>query len=158
MKKLKKEVSTTDKDQMEVDVCFQEHGKVSKPQESCVLTNRDRDQIHKENTEKLKSMTENEILEERNKLIATMDPAIIAFLKSRRKELEITEAGTAGISELNDAGKNINIEEITATSTILKQLEVEKWIHFGSVETNKLAWMKDVIMPKVTADEKYEAR
>lgn len=41
--------------------------------------------IHQENVMKLASMTPAEIEEERRKLLTTMDPSIVEFLKSRRK-------------------------------------------------------------------------
>uniref|UniRef100_A0A8D2KXG8 RNA polymerase II associated protein 1 n=1 Tax=Varanus komodoensis TaxID=61221 RepID=A0A8D2KXG8_VARKO len=39
--------------------------------------------IHKENVEKLQSMTEEQILEEQKRLLAQLDPGVVAFLKSR---------------------------------------------------------------------------
>ncbi|XP_066487834.1 RNA polymerase II-associated protein 1 isoform X2 [Tiliqua scincoides] len=40
--------------------------------------------IHKENLERLQSMSEDQILEEQKRLLAHLDPSLVAFLKSRR--------------------------------------------------------------------------
>ncbi|XP_033001534.1 RNA polymerase II-associated protein 1 isoform X1 [Lacerta agilis] len=40
--------------------------------------------IHKENVEKLQSMSQEQILEEQKRLLAQLDPSLLAFLKSRR--------------------------------------------------------------------------
>ncbi|OXB56545.1 hypothetical protein ASZ78_007255 [Callipepla squamata] len=40
--------------------------------------------IHKENLEKLQSMSQEEILKEQERLLAQLDPSLVAFLKSRR--------------------------------------------------------------------------
>lgn len=122
---------------------------INLPSESIILSGRDRDQIHQQNLDILKTMSEQEIIEEREKLMATMDPAIVAFLKTKRKELETTQTQPPPITEKHD----IKIEEIE----LLKQPEADKWIHFDSIETSKLAWMKTIEIPKNTSDS-YEAR
>lgn len=157
MKKLKKDKCQEDSP-MDVDAV--KIGTPKWPSGSCILTGTDKDQIHEENMEKLKSMPENEILEEREKLLATMDPAIVAFLKSRRKELKKVEATEVpSISCLNQAGRDTNLEDIEASVQLLNQPESEKWLHFDIVETNKLAWMKDVFVSKSAENKKeYEAR
>lgn len=128
------------------------------PDKSYILTGADGETIHAENVRKIQSMSEKEILEERNKLLATMDPAIVAFLKSRRKKLKIEETAMPSISNLNQAGRDINVEDIEAPVQLLSQPESEKWIHFDVIETNKLAWMKDVITCKSNEKKQYEAR
>lgn len=132
---------------------------INLPSKSYILSGRDKEQIHKQNVELLKAMSEKEIVEEREKLMTTMDPAIVAFLKSKRKEIveAKTQTSVSTISDLNEAGKEIKIEEIKAFSALLQQPEADKWIHFDTVETNKLAWMKDVDIPKKQEDQ-YEAR
>lgn len=153
MKKLRKEES---REKMEADDS-QVPAKINLPSESYILNGRDKVQIHKQNIEVLKTMSEKEILEEREKLLTTMDPAIVAFLKSRRKELEATTSA-APIAELNEAGNDVKVEEIEASAELLNQPEADKWINFHSVETNKLAWMKNIEIPKDDIKDKYEAR
>lgn len=123
------------------------------PSESYILSGRDRDQIHKQNLDILKTMSEEEIIEEQQKLIATIDPAIVAFLKTKRKELENTQTNLPTISQIHETESEIKIEEIE----LLKQPDADKWIHFDSIETSKFAWMKTIEIPSNTSDT-YEAR
>ncbi|KAJ8917851.1 hypothetical protein NQ315_010764 [Exocentrus adspersus] len=129
----------------------------SLPSQSYVLTGSDSKQIHEENLQVMKSMTEQEILEERQKLIATMDPAIVAFLKSRRKK-EVLQNRNPTIKEQNTAFGNIQVEEIETPAELLKQPTAERWLNFDTVETSKLAWMKDVDIPEINKSKQFEAR
>lgn len=153
MKKLKKNNENT-ATKMEVD----EHKDINVPSSSCIVTGSEKDKIHLENVEKLKTMSEKDILEEKERLIATMDPAIVAFLKSRREKTKFAAASTNTIAEKNEAGKDVDIEEIEASKEILHQPKSEKWIHFNNVETSKLAWMKDIKVSKTDIKKEYEAR
>lgn len=127
------------------------------PNKSFILTGSDSNQIHQENLDLMKQMTEAEIIEEREKLIATMDPAIVAYLKSKRKR-EVQENRNPTIKEQNEAADDIIVEEIETTADLLTQPKSEKWLNFDTVETNKLAWMKNIDIPKIIKSEKYEAR
>lgn len=158
MKKIKRDEPQEEK--MEInDSNTKDKIMINLPGESFILSGRDKEQIHKQNVELLKTMSEQEILEEKQKLMASMDPAIVAFLKSKRKEMEATATTSlTPIAELNEAGRDIKIEELAASSELLQQPEADKWIHFNNIEMNKLAWMKDVDIPKLQKDDKYEAR
>lgn len=159
MKKLKSESHQQENtEKMEVDNNTMIKIKPKIPDKSYILTGTDKDQIHNENMEKLKSMSEKEILEEKEKLLASLDPAIVAFLKSRRKELKVAETDVPSISNLNQAGRHTNLEDIEASVQLLNQPESEKWLHFDVVETNKLAWMKDVAVAETIKKKEYEAR
>lgn len=125
--------------------------------QSYILTGSDSKQIHEENLEVMKSMSEEEILEEREKLMSTMDPAIIAFLKSRRKK-EVIKNRNPTIKEQNMAAENITLEEIETPAELLMQPNAEKWLNFNIVEANKLTWMKDVDIPKIDKSKQFEAR
>lgn len=119
-----------------------------------VLLKEDLESMHQKNLDKLTSMTKNEIIEEREQLIATTDPAIIAFLRDRRhKKLKVETRPS--IAEQNKAA---TVEDIVIPTEILKDLHAEKWLNFDVLEINKLAWMKDVDLPKIKEDGKYEAR
>lgn len=149
MKKLKKNNENTET-HMEVDNDV--------PSSSCIITGSEKDQIHLENVEKLKTMSEKEILEEKERLIATMDPAIVAFLRSKREKTKFAAKCSNTIAEKNEAGKGVDVEEIEASKEILHQPKSEKWIHFNNVETSKLAWMKDIKVSKPDNKKEYEAR
>ncbi|KAJ7403158.1 RNA polymerase II-associated protein 1 [Pitangus sulphuratus] len=68
-------------------------GDFSTSQRSCLITGKglgsqkseqEAEAIHKENLEKLRSMSEEEILQEQARLLAQLDPSLVAFLKSQR--------------------------------------------------------------------------
>lgn len=127
------------------------------PLKSYILSGSDSAQIHEENLNVMKNMTEDEIREEREKLIETLDPAILAYLKSRRKN-EVLQNRNPTIKEQNEAAAHVKMEEIETASEILGQPKAEKWLNFDVVEINKLAWMKDIDIPKLKKSEKFEAR
>ncbi|KAF2882598.1 hypothetical protein ILUMI_23566 [Ignelater luminosus] len=126
------------------------------PQQSYILTGNEKDEIHKQNVEILKQMSEKDILEERNKLLSTMDPAIVAFLRAKRKDEN--QSRTVSIAEQNEAAENISIEEIESSKEIVTHPEAEKWLNFDRIETGKLAWMTEFEIPKVEKGKTYEAR
>lgn len=129
----------------------------SLPTKSYILTETERAQIHEDNLNIMKGMTEEEIKEEREKLIASMDPAIIMYLKSRRKK-EILQNRNPTIKEQNQAAEDVNIEELETPSEILARPKADKWLNFDVVETNKLAWMKNIDIPNIKKSGKFEAR
>lgn len=153
MKKLRKN-NENGGTEMEVD----EQKDINVPSSSTIVTGSEKDQIHLENVQKLKTMSEKDILEEKERLIATMDPAIVAFLRSKREKNKFAAVTTNAIAEKNEAGKDVDVEEIEASKEILHQPKSEKWIHFNNVETSKLAWMKDIKISKTENKKEYEAR
>lgn len=126
------------------------------PEQSYILQGQESRQIHEENLRLLSGMSQEEIIKERQKLIETMDPAIIAYLKSKRAKQKV-ETRNPSIKEQNEAA-DVDIEEIETPAELLKQPKAEKWLNFDVVESNKLAWMKNVVVPKIEKDKQYEAR
>lgn len=127
------------------------------PSKSYILNGSDSGQIHEENLNIMRNMTEEEIKEERNRLFETMDPAIIAYLKSKRKK-EIVQNNNPTIQEQNEAAEDVKLEDIDMATEVLAQPKSEKWLNFDIVESNKLAWMKNVDIPNMKNFENYEAR
>lgn len=126
------------------------------PSKSYILTGSDSHQIHEENLNIIRSMTEEEIIEEREKIMTTMDPAIIAYLKSRRKK--VLQNHNPTIKEQNETANDINLEELESPSEILTNPKAEKWLNFDVIEANKLAWMKNINIPQIKKSDKFEAR
>ncbi|KAM6068682.1 RNA polymerase II-associated protein 1 isoform 4-T6 [Theristicus caerulescens] len=130
--------------------------------------------IHKENLEKLRSMSEEEILQEREKLLAQLDSSLVAFLKSRRggnegqkKELKmeqnrleefveslpVSQHGVGSSLSLQESGleESVRKEEnmkIEITEDDLPVKPKKEWIHMDNVEFEKLEWMKDLPSPR----------
>ncbi|KAL3269976.1 hypothetical protein HHI36_009031 [Cryptolaemus montrouzieri] len=124
---------------------------------SKILSDADKDEIHLKNIDVLKTMPESEILEEKERLLSTMDPAIISFLKARRRE-QIPKSSNPSITKQNEAGHNINIDKLMATAEILDNPDAEKWLNFDLLETHKLAWMKEIEVAKIDKSRAFEAR
>uniref|UniRef100_A0A8D0KX28 RNA polymerase II associated protein 1 n=1 Tax=Strix occidentalis caurina TaxID=311401 RepID=A0A8D0KX28_STROC len=123
--------------------------------------------IHRENLEKLRSMSEEEILQEQERLLAQLDSSLVAFLKSRRggnegqkKELKMEQNRLEEFVESLPVGK----ERIVFSSSLPWKVRLlflfpykdddlpvkprKEWIHMDNVEFEKLEWMKDLPSPR----------
>ncbi|KAM4662613.1 RNA polymerase II-associated protein 1 [Discoglossus pictus] len=121
--------------------------------------------IHEENVERLKAMTETEIIQERDKLLSQLDPKLVAFLKSQkeRKPPQLDRSSNRASGEpqtINMETPQSHSEENESEQTpggdgkedalSVDDLPVKpqkEWIHMETVEFEKLQWMKD--LPKV---------
>ncbi|NXE08425.1 RPAP1 protein, partial [Lophotis ruficrista] len=130
--------------------------------------------IHKENLEKLQSMSEEEILQEKERLLAQLDSSLVAFLKSRRggnegqkKELKMEQNRPEEFVESlpvaeHGVGPSLCMQESSLEESVRKEenMKVEitdddlpvkpkkEWIHMDNVEFEKLEWMKDLPSPR----------
>lgn len=128
---------------------------INLPVRSFILTGKESEQIHQQNVITLDEMSEKEILEEQKKLLSSLDPEIVKFLKSKRSNTsieadEIMEVDTPVLEPITD------VEDIETPKEILDSSE--KWLHFQTIETEKLQWMKNIEIPKNIDNEQYEAR
>ncbi|NXX46372.1 RPAP1 protein, partial [Tricholaema leucomelas] len=154
-------------------------GDILTSQRSCLITgeglgsqksDQEAEAIHKENLEKLRSMSEEEILQEQEKLLAQLDSDLVAFLKSRRggnegqkKELKkernrpeefaeslpVAQHGVGSspcVQELGleDSLRKEENRKVEITDDILPVKPKKEWIHMDNVEFEKLEWMKDL--------------
>ncbi|XP_006265441.1 RNA polymerase II-associated protein 1 isoform X2 [Alligator mississippiensis] len=134
--------------------------------------------IHRENLDRLQSMSQEEILQEQKKLLAQLDPNLVAFLKSKhvadggeKKELITEQEGPeepgrqdsgpelqhgaeetveASSMERSDMEETTRVEKDTGTG-ITDDLPVKpkkEWVHMDNVEFEKLEWMKDLPHPR----------
>ncbi|XP_067681020.1 RNA polymerase II-associated protein 1-like [Haliotis asinina] len=114
--------------------------------------------IHEENLEKLSTMTQEEIDEEREKLMEMMDPKLLAFLTSRKTmksetKSEIKEMETeTSLKERVATGKKISKKKGDSDLGLPVQPE-PTWVHMEKVEYDKLEWMRD-LPPPCTGDAK----
>lgn len=144
---------------------------INLPNKSYVLSSKEAAIIHEENVKLLSGMSEQDILEERRKLISTLDPKLIEYLKSKRQEIEQSDQKSSKLDQASTDVKTEMIEENMDTTVsvsgndnlwendVLSHPEVNKWLHFDSLENDKLEWMKHIEeSKKIKADEPYEAR
>ncbi|XP_076265671.1 RNA polymerase II-associated protein 1 isoform X1 [Rhynchophorus ferrugineus] len=126
---------------------------------SSVLTTADKRTIHEENINKLKAMSSEEILAEKEQLVSSMDPALIQFLRSRKaRKGEGNKNRNPTIHEQNEAAETIAMEELDAPKEILSKPESEGWLNFNKFEASKLAWMKDIKVRDLKKTTGFEAR
>ncbi|XP_077120300.1 RNA polymerase II-associated protein 1 [Ranitomeya variabilis] len=118
------------------------------------------ERIHQENVEKLKAFSQEEILQERDRLMSQLDPTLVAFLRSKRAN-QTTQENT------NSAGEPLTVnKEHPPHSTVTDSCEQasrkdeenpgplpvgdlpvkpqKEWVHMHSVEFDKLEWTKDL--------------
>lgn len=125
---------------------------------SHVIENAEAESIHKENVEMLQNMSKEQILEERKRLLGSVDPALIQFLKNKRK---------ANLSKIvENTSTDIKMREMDTKADSLPEMDVLKdensknWLHFDVIEPSKLEWMRDLPnnLPELKSGEQYEAR
>lgn len=127
--------------------------------------------IHKENLQKLHSMTQEEILQEQRRLLVQLDPTLVAFLKSRRGVDEGHESRTKPgdpepgsesqhgaketLEDFSVEGSGVEVSVKTEEDKRMEIAEVDlpikpqkEWIHMDSVELEKLEWTKDLPHPR----------
>lgn len=147
---------------------------INYPSKSSILSSMDADAIHKENNEMLEKMAEKDILEEQKKLLSSLDPKLIEFIKNKHQRTATkTEEQSVGSSKLMDRSESISTEEVKTTdkeekevldeyiqeNDVLSNPNVNKWVHFDQLEKDKLEWMKSIEdSEKMKPDKPYEAR
>lgn len=150
------------------------------PSKSYMISSKEADDIHSENIKMLSTMSEQEILDERQKLLADLDPKIVEFILAKREgtpstsSISVQSVQTGTSPEKMDTSKPVlsdNNPEIEQTNAkpqsfdslwdndILTHPDVGNWLNFDSLEKDKLQWMKGIEeSKKVKPDEPFEAR
>ncbi|KAM5129283.1 RNA polymerase II-associated protein 1 [Mantella aurantiaca] len=116
--------------------------------------------IHEENVNKLKALSGEEILQEQERLRSQLDPKLIAFLRSKKKDPDtqgnMSASDTAGVPQTvsyESSGSARKTEEIPeeegenqATLSVddLPVRPQKEWVHMNTVEFEKLEWIKDL--------------
>uniref|UniRef100_A0A673U5F3 RNA polymerase II associated protein 1 n=1 Tax=Suricata suricatta TaxID=37032 RepID=A0A673U5F3_SURSU len=117
--------------------------------------------IHEENMAKLQAMAPEEILQEQQRLLAQLDPNLVAFLRSQSHTHE--QAGKKAIEEQRPGAPSVEVteeERIVPTSASEPRQEDElepeapalappvtphkEWLHMDTVELEKLQWTQDL--------------
>ncbi|KAK2580074.1 hypothetical protein KPH14_012357 [Odynerus spinipes] len=162
----------------------QEECDTKKDKSSIIVEDSLAEEIHKENLEKLKAMTEEEILKEKKVLELSLKPELLQFFKNRKKEKNKTEASKSNprlykldgdeniMVKKSNFGSNNNQEQAMECDDsvdnvpkscveILEQAKEKGWVHLDTVEPEKLQWMQDIPEKKEDEpgpDESYNAR
>ncbi|XP_073494912.1 RNA polymerase II-associated protein 1 [Phyllobates terribilis] len=118
------------------------------------------ERIHQENVEKLKALSQEEILQERNRLMSQFDPTLVAFLRSKRaKQTTQENTSSAGkpltvnkehphrptvIDSSDQASRKDEDRPDLPSAGDLPVKPQKEWVHMHSVEFDKLEWTKDL--------------
>uniref|UniRef100_A0ABI7Y0R3 RNA polymerase II associated protein 1 n=1 Tax=Felis catus TaxID=9685 RepID=A0ABI7Y0R3_FELCA len=132
--------------------------------------------IHEENIAKLQAMAPEEILQEQQRLLAQLDPNLVAFLRSHSHVHE--QAGEKATEEQRPGGPSVEVtgeEPIVPTSPSEPRQEDElepeapalappvtphkEWLHMDTVELEKLQWTQDLPpLRRQQTQERMQAR
>ncbi|XP_012252141.2 RNA polymerase II-associated protein 1 [Athalia rosae] len=145
-------------------------------------------EIHNANIQRLNQMDPEEIMSEKLKLQTMLDPALIEFIKTRKKKkLESIEVVNSSEVEMDTEPSDAKTEgeipesakcEIMAepnketydgllptdipepSAEIIQQVEQKGWVHMDTIESDKLKWMEDVPVTtnNSSPEQPYNAR
>ncbi|CAF0927499.1 unnamed protein product [Didymodactylos carnosus] len=114
-----------------------------------VTGKRELQRIHEENVERLQSMSEAEILDEKEKLLNTLDPKLVAFIRKKNKQQAANNVQEAMKMDIDETEQKNSFD-----SQNLLPVETDtKWLHMDKVEHDKLEWMKEIQAPSVNHGE-----
>ena len=97
---------------------------------------KDVEQIHLENLERLSKMKPEDILMEQEKIMSQMDPKLVAFIRQKK-------FNEKNLLEITSDSKEATMSE-EAKEEFLNQLPIrrdKKWLHMDKIEYDKLEWM-----------------
>ncbi|KAL4656489.1 RNA polymerase II-associated protein 1 isoform X1 [Arapaima gigas] len=117
--------------------------------------------IHKENEARLHGMSQSEILEEQKRLLAQLDPQLVDFVRSHKKQRSLpSTAAPFSAQEEHCSSEQVFLEvDMQQEETDLSSappvtadklpIKLEKgWLHMDKLEPEKLEWMGDLPAPQ----------
>ncbi|VVC91933.1 unnamed protein product [Leptidea sinapis] len=135
------------------------------PNQSYIVSTDDANAIHKDNIDILSKMSEKDILNEQHKLLNSLDPKLIEFIKSKRSAMSKGKEGIIRTPINSDEKENsMDITEesladdILWDNDVLSHPHINKWLNFDKLERDKLDWMQGLQEHGIKPDEPYEAR
>ncbi|XP_039752229.1 RNA polymerase II-associated protein 1 [Pararge aegeria] len=171
IEKLKVNAMDVDQPSSSLDV-IKENPIIPIPLQSYILSSNEAGDIHKENLNILTKMSEEDILQEQQKLLSSLDPKLVNFIRAKRRDTNSQQAicNLQIMEGINDSEMNVKDQKskIETSSTkrndylwdndVLSHSQVHNWLHFENLEKDKLEWIKGVEERRVESDEPYEAR
>lgn len=120
------------------------------------LLDKDKQDIHQQNLDTIKQMSETEILEEREKLLKSLDPKVVEFLRSKKSQssqIQEKEETKMEVEHPKTEGNHPNLN-------FLNDEDSKNWLHFDIFEPEKLEWTKDIeaTFANLKEGEIFEAR
>ncbi|XP_020798262.1 RNA polymerase II-associated protein 1 [Drosophila serrata] len=129
-------------------------------------------EIHEENLNVIHQMSEQDILAERERLLASMDPSLIALLTKKRqtrdkpvdkKQSPVLIEAPAQPPKATQSSSEAPSTSLPDSSPALELLQLSdqgNWVNFNLVEDHKLAWMRDIPakMRELKPGQQFNAR
>ncbi|XP_062136681.1 RNA polymerase II-associated protein 1 [Drosophila sulfurigaster albostrigata] len=123
-------------------------------------------EIHAENLNLLNQMREEDILAEQQKLLNSLDPALIKLLAQKREKqknrLATPKTPKVELIEPQELPTSSNeaLSEDNPAQQLLQQSDEGNWLNFNLIEEHKLAWMRDIPakMAQLKPGEQFNAR
>nr|XP_017006456.2 LOW QUALITY PROTEIN: RNA polymerase II-associated protein 1 [Drosophila takahashii] len=128
-------------------------------------------ELHQENLNVLHKMSEQDILAEKERLLASLDPSLIALLSKKRQTSlnskekktspKIIEAPPQPTTSLKSQDPQISsLPDSNPALELLQQSDKGNWVNFNLVEDHKLAWMRDIPakISELKPGEQFNAR
>lgn len=120
---------------------------------SVVVQGSEAEQIHQQNINMLSGMSKEEVEQEREKILQSIDPSVLDFLKKMKAQK--TAPVPAPVKPIPTPSRATPV-----IPELANRAQENKWLNFQEIEDEKLEWMKDVSVevsiPK--EGETYEAR
>lgn len=119
---------------------------------STLVQGAEAEQIHQQNVDMLSGMSKEELQQERDKLLQSIDPSVLDFLKKMKAE-KAKPVSLPSPVQPNPASPPV-IPELAHIA------QSKQWVNFDDIEDDKLEWMRDVVVevPVPKDGESYEAR
>ena len=113
--------------------------------------------LHEENLAVLSGLSQEEILEEQAKLLKSMDPKLIEFVRSKRKSSDQQKESTPPQKSSKEQPK---IPVDLPVLDFLRDEQAKSWLHFDVLEPEKLEWTRNIekTIANLKPGQTYEAR
>lgn len=113
--------------------------------------------LHQENLAFISGLSKEDILEEQAKLLKTMDPKLVDFVRSKRKSNDLQKESTP--PQKSSKGQLKTPIDLPVLD-FLKDEQSKSWLHFDVLEPEKLEWTKNIekTIASLKPGESYEAR
>uniref|UniRef100_A0A336LKS0 CSON010847 protein n=1 Tax=Culicoides sonorensis TaxID=179676 RepID=A0A336LKS0_CULSO len=144
--------------------------KVNLGNKSALIEGAEAEDIHRENVKKLESLSEEQIIKEREELLKKLDPSLIEFLKSKRNQTTSKENSVLNKTDDQKSTVEMDVDPASSSSAINTMSAIpvvdqitknaQNWLHFDVLEPEKLEWTKNVEknIQELKPGESFEAR
>lgn len=118
------------------------------------------EKISEENLRLLSGLSTEEILEEQARLLKSMDPKLIEFVRSKGKVCENPPEAKRSSPLKNQPATKPQLPTDIPALDFLKNEESKNWLHFDVLEPEKLEWTRNIekTFANLKPGETYEAR